>query len=698
LSGAVLAAPQFAGSLEPLRRAPRPNPNAAKPAEAVALHGQMNLLAPRQVTAGSNAELRFEYTCGEGGVDPGGIVRIALRHVCPWTEPQTDDPSGAGYVRVWSSNGATLSTVGWPRVPDRKVHLLKAFPWQHTIDVRVDGPLSSGDTLTVIYGDRAGGGPGVRVQTFAEEPFRFRFSLDRRGDGTFVPVSGDSSLAIVAAEPVALAAIAPADVAERDSLWLLVRAEDRFGNLATSYSGSLDVRVDTDSGNVVQRVDMPTSGGGLVRITDLDVPIPGIHTFHASDGRFTAESNPFRVHATTPPDSQRVYWGELHGHTLTSDGRGTVERYFEYAEEVAGLQVCAVTDHDFMMSDLQWSESKRITNERNRPGRFVTLQAYEWSGLTEVGGDHNVYFRGWDSPLIRCRTFYDYDNPYAHHLPFAGANHIEDLYNALLADFEPDDVLVVPQYGGRPAAPRWHRPEIERLIEIFSEHQRSEDWATDFAVRGYRLGVLGAGDDHIGRPGYGFLPYGADALDTVSPGKGLVAILATELTRDAVFDALVARRVYATTGQRILLDVRVNGEPMGSEVSLSISPTLAITATGTSDLAAVQVLRNDHLVEELVPPGGGVFDEQRYLELYPDVAGAVSRGVMPSGHFHYMRNGWREGRSRPTVWPEHPTRTLSVDWSDQPVATGDTVAYAVRVVQRDGGVARSSPVWVTGHL
>jgi len=39
------------------------------------------------------------------------------------------------------------------------------------------------------------------------------------------------------------------------------------------------------------------------------------------------------------------------------------------------------------------------------------------------------------------------------------------------------------------------------------------------------------------------------------------------------------------------------------------------------------------------------FDEQKYLQLHPDVARAVARGVMPSGLWHYLKYGKKEGRT-----------------------------------------------------
>lgn len=43
-------------------------------------------------------------------------------------------------------------------------------------------------------------------------------------------------------------------------------------------------------------------------------------------------------------------------------------------------------------------------------------------------------------------------------------------------------------------------------------------------------------------------------------------MLAKELTRAAVLDALRERRCYATTGPRFLLEFTVNGHVMGSEI------------------------------------------------------------------------------------------------------------------------------------
>ena len=55
-------------------------------------------------------------------------------------------------------------------------------------------------------------------------------------------------------------------------------------------------------------------------------------------------------------------------------------------------------------------------------------------------------------------------------------------------------------------------------------------------------------------------------------------------------------------------------------------------------------LPRDVLADVLARAFGAVVDEEWYLERYPDVAGAVSRGVVGSGADHYVQAGIYEGR------------------------------------------------------
>lgn len=69
-------------------------------------------------------------------------------------------------------------------------------------------------------------------------------------------------------------------------------------------------------------------------------------------------------------------------------------------------------------------------------------------------------------------------------------------------------------------------------------------------ARGLRFGFVGSSDDHAGFPG--------------AYGEGLMAAHAEALTRAALLEAIRARRTYALTGDRIEVEVSVDGALMGA--------------------------------------------------------------------------------------------------------------------------------------
>src|SRR5207247_269967 len=83
---------------------------------------------------------------------------------------------------------------------------------------------------------------------------------------------------------------------------------------------------------------------------------------------------------------------------------------------------------------------------------------------------------------------------------------------------------------------------------------------------GRPLGIPHHPNTHSAMPGSRL-----DNMGGVEPEEfvtgGLTAVWAPELTREALFEALHARRTYATTTARILVDFRVNDAPMGSEIA-----------------------------------------------------------------------------------------------------------------------------------
>jgi hypothetical protein len=601
--------------------------------------GEAVLEGPPAVPALSTNHWTLVYTAGRAGIPPGGGIRICMRHVHMWSPPQDQDPKAPGYTTI-AVDGRLPVDVVFDFEQRRGQLVWDYFPWQHMIEVRMrENSLLPGQSIRVTLGDTRQGSPGIRVQPFDETAFMFKVFVDARGRGCYLPLAKSPTLRIVAAEPKRLGAVMPSEATVGEPTWCIVRAEDGYGNPAGSYTGTVRVRCESDAAVVPVPYHYGASDAGVHRFEDIVFNQPGVYTLTATDGEMERVSNPIRV--TAAPGERKLLWGDLHGHTLFSDGRGTVEEFYDFAENVAGLDFCTVTDHGFEMTEGMWEHSKKVTNAVNTPGRFVTFPAYEWSGKTEVGGDHNVYFLDPDPPLYRSRSYYSYRNLQMYHGPEPQVNHVEDIFAVLTPCLEERNVFVIPHYGGRKGNPAFHNPRIQRMIEVFSEHRRSEDWMTPFLKRGYRLGIIASTDGHYGNPGYGYLKPTFD-WTTQEIGMAAVAVYAEAHTRPGIFHSLYDRHVYATSGDRIILDVRADGHLMGSEYPSTRAPVLSVLAIGTAPITTVEIKKNSDVVYTTQPDA---------------------------------------------------TR-VQFEWQDPAFRAEETCYYYVRVVQANKEEAIASPIWV----
>ena len=77
------------------------------------------------------------------------------------------------------------------------------------------------------------------------------------------------------------------------------------------------------------------------------------------------------------------------------------------------------------------------------------------------------------------------------------------------------------------------------------------------------------------------------------PIKGLTAVFSPDNTREGIWQGLKARRCYGATGERILLDFRINGREMGEEVFVDgVEPlVIEVEVYGTDEIGFVEVAR-----------------------------------------------------------------------------------------------------------
>lgn len=486
--------------------------------------------------AGAFASLALTYTAGYFGIDDTGSLKIVHRFASDMGKMQFSDPAGWNYVTAEASNGAVLELRY-----DQKGNIR---PWDKTLSIRVQrGFLREGDRIVVRIGDTRQGSPGIRIQTFTEPTFEFKVLVDAFATYNFVELPIQPSIPVVAGPPVLYKAILPTQRRVGQAFSLGFKGEDKWGNPSHLVQGRFTLDASMPVRGLPPHLDV-SEGALATTLRGLSVDQPGELSITVRDatGRTLCTSNPLRV-AT---DVEFLpYWADLHGQSEETIGTNSARELIEFARDRAFLDAMCHQGNDFQITTPFWEELNRLTAEYNCDGEFVIFPGYEWSGNTCLGGDRNVMFRDEGRQIHR-----------SHHALVedlsdvaTDANSASDLFKALASE----NCVVFAHIGGRYADIKIaHDARIERSVEVHSDWGTFEWLLEDAFDQGYRVGVLANSDGHKGR--HGASHPGASLFGAYG---GLSCLLATELTRDALFEALRRRHHYATTGCRVHLDTRV---------------------------------------------------------------------------------------------------------------------------------------------
>ena len=522
-----------------------------------------------EVVAGTFGTWRLTYEAGKHGVAVGGRLQIRTDSDTDWGVPQFLKPAADEYMTVGTPAGVRCDLrVGGPKSFALQIHGRR---------------LEAGERVTLTLGDMSRGGAGSRAQTFAETRHHFLVEVDAKGNGQSVILSESPYLSIVGGQAERLVVVAPSSVVVGLPFRLLVKAEDRWGNPSSSFQESVEL-----SGQGLKfpsavlpfelREKAPPMARGVQILDGVTIAAAGVYRARATtlDSQIVGESNPIVVAESAGEFC--LHWADPHGGQVASSAK--IGDFFRYARDVSGVQFVGYQRNADVISKEDWLIQQREERDHYEPGHFVPIPGFEWSGQTPEGGHHNVYFRRCDQPIRR--------NPPAE-APQAVETatelpHIRDVYHA----YRNTDTIITPHVGGEHSNLTWHDPTLEPAMEITSSHG-SFEWAIrEIMERGYQLGFLGGSDCYTGRPG------------DDRPGhqqrryakSGLTGIYTREVTRDGFFEAMRARRVYATTGARIVLKVESDGNWLGSQYTTSEQPKLSVTVIGTAPLERVEVFRD----------------------------------------------------------------------------------------------------------
>ena len=537
--------------------------------ELRSLYGWAEIDPSEPVVAGSTGTWKITYHAGKYGIDDGGVLKIAWRDVSDWQAPQFTDPSAPAYATVTTSGQASL------RPAFEKQRYVR--PWRLCVTIDVfDESLVEGDTVTLTIGDTSGGSTGSRAQTFCKELFEFRVAVDWCGTWVYEEVPSPK-FPIVSGLPAKLVAITASETTPEELTWVGIKAEDLWGNPCSTYDGKVLIESAGLSG-LPETYKFQPDDHGVHRFEGVRATEPGVYRVSVTDtiNGLIAESN--GLSCVSDRSEHRPFWGDLHGQSEETVGTNPVSSYFKFAREAALVDFAGHQGNDFQITEEVWAEIKRQANVQNDPGRFVAFVGYEWSGNTPVGGDHNVYYPGDDGPIHRSSHVLIPDKSDVD----TDCLHVTDLYQTLKGK----DALLVPHVGGRYANLNWHDPDLEYVVEVYSEWGEFE-WFLKWALeQSYRVGFTAGSDDHKGRPGAAYPGSGSFGVY-----GGLTCVYAKELSRGGLWEAIKSRRCYGTTGQRILMDVRANGLPMGSDLNVTAPPTITVDVTGTASVERVDIFR-----------------------------------------------------------------------------------------------------------
>jgi hypothetical protein len=359
-----------------------------------------------------------------------------------------------------------------------------------------------------------------------------------------------------------------------------------------------------------------------------------VHTNDADDVKA------IRAHrVTSEGKTYRVYRGDMHRHTdLSQDFKydGSLFEVYRYALDAAGFDYIAPTDHQTGYDqEFSWWQNQKYVDLFLMPNSFVPLFAYERS-LRFPNGHRNIV---WAKRGVRTLP-----------IPAEEASGQEGA-KKLFAHLKATGGISMPHSSATDQGTDWrdNDPAVEPLVEIYQGYRASYEYegapkaATALNQTAQKSGWQPSGF-YWNALAKGYKLGVQASSDHWSTHISYACLLVEGSGREQLLDAIRKRHAYAAT-DNIILDFRAKAGGreymMGDAFDGAAAPVLSVGVTGTNAIKQIDIIR----------------DRQ----------------------FIYT--------SRPGV------KSQSFTFTDSSKGSGESWYY-VRVLQEDGQMAWSSPIWV----
>lgn len=296
---------------------------------------------------------------------------------------------------------------------------------------------------------------------------------------------------------------------------------------------------------------------------------------------------------------------DIRGHSAVD---GSIEDTYRYAIDAAQLDFVGPSDHNEVLGsrwpdslrDYQWWYTQKMVDVYTHAPKFWGIYSYEHS-MSRPGGHRNVLYLRRGAPLRpidREKGLRAPDN--------APPVLWEWMRKNVLVQPGQRAVIVPHTFAAGPIADwNWNPAPIDCLLEIYQGSRGSyERWkAPDGDKRGgtqtddpghFAIDALNKGHR------YGFVSFS----DHGSTHNSWAAVWAAEPTREALFDAMLARRTFAASDE-IYVRTRADDRMVGEEFSASAStpPEILVDVEAQDEILRVDVVKNGEYVFTQRPGG-----------------------------------------------------------------------------------------------
>ncbi len=309
-------------------------------------------------------------------------------------------------------------------------------------------------------------------------------------------------------------------------------------------------------------------------------------------------------------DQYNLYFGNFHAHTSYSDGKGTPDQAFKHMKDSGSGDFGGITDHNYSLTSSEWTALKQAA-DKYTDSTFVGLAGVE---MELADGNEMCTYNVDEFVTYSLEDYYDWLA--ARPASVAQYNHpgyTGDFNNYSYWTEARDKNVCLLEYGNTGYSTTYFNSYVKALD------------------KGWHVAPSANSDTH-------------DA-DWLTGSENRTVVLAPSLTRENIFEAVRAGRVYATEDKNLRLSFLINGQVMGS--ILYNPSTLDISVTATDPDSSERITK---------------------VELFTDGGVAVSSKTNSSN---------------------------SLTWTLQ--LSPQKKYYFIKLTESDGDTVVSAPIWISSN-